>query len=144
MVSSKRRSDASRDRPFANSTILQFSPQGISEHAMITMLKRLALGAVGVLGLLVKIVGDKRQARMPPDGQRLLGYLATHTSSPVPELSSRLKLTAEDTLRLLVDLEQRGWVQLSGDQGSANVRIAAITKAGRERIAEPERDSQGA
>ncbi len=106
---------------------------------MLEMLKRLALGAVGVLGLLAKMAGGKRQARMPPDGQRLLRYLATHTSSPVPELSSRLKLSAEDTLRLLVDLEQRGWVQLSGDQGSVNVRIAAITKAGREQIAEPQR-----
>ena len=48
---------------------------------------------------------------------------------------SRLKLTAEDTLRLLTELEARGAVQLSGDQGSGHVRIAAITKAGREQVA---------
>jgi DNA-binding MarR family transcriptional regulator len=110
---------------------------------MLKMLRQLALGAVGVLGSLAKMIGDKRQARMPPDAPKLLGYLATHTSSPIPELSSRLRLPAEATLRLLVDLEQRGWVQLSGEQGNANVRIAAITKAGREQIAQSQRASKG-
>jgi len=61
--------------------------------------------------------------------------LAIHTSASLPDLSSRLKLTAEDTLRLLTELEARGAVQLSGDQGSGHVRIAAITKAGREQVA---------
>lgn len=110
---------------------------------MIEMLKRLALGVIGVLGSLAKTIGDKREARMPPGAPKLLGYLATHTSSPIPELSSRLKLPAEETLRLLVDLEQRGWVQLSGEQGSGNVRIAAITKAGREQIAQAQQASRG-
>ncbi len=44
-----------------------------------------------------------------------------HTSAcTLPDLSSRLKLTAEDTLRLLTELEARGAVQLSGDQGEGS------------------------
>jgi len=90
--------------------------------------------AVGPLGLLVKMVVDKRRSRVSPDAVKMLAYLATHTSGPVPELSTLLKLAPEDTLRLLTELEQRGLVQLSGDQGIGHVRIAAITKAGRERV----------
>jgi DNA-binding MarR family transcriptional regulator len=101
---------------------------------MLERLKRLALGAIGALGLLATIIRKARK-KAPPDALRLLKHLATNKSSSVPELSSRLKLTADDAARLLEDLEQRGWVQLSGDQGVGHVRIAAITKAGREQIA---------
>ena len=88
--------------------------------------------AVAPLGILVKMVVDKRRSRVSPDGMKILAYLATHTSGPVPELSTVLKLAPEDTLRVLTELEQRGFVQLSPDQGIGHVRIAAITKAGRE------------
>ena len=90
--------------------------------------------AVAPLGLLVKMVVDKRRSRVSPDGVKILAYLATQTSGPVPELSTLFKLTPEDTLRVLTELEQRGFVQLSADQGISHVRIAAITKAGRELV----------
>jgi DNA-binding MarR family transcriptional regulator len=101
---------------------------------MLATLKRLALTALGALGLLAA-VAKTRRATASPDAKRLLEHLATHTSASIVDLSSRLKLTADDTLRLLTDLEERGAVQLSTDQGSGHVRIAAITKAGREQIA---------
>jgi len=90
--------------------------------------------AVAPVGLLVKMVVDKRRSRVSPDGVKILAYLATHTSGPVPELSSLLKLAPEDALSVLTELEQRGFVQLSADQGIGHVRIAAITKAGRELV----------
>jgi len=77
-------------------------------------LRWLAL-AVAPLGILVKMVVDKRRSRVSPDGMKILAYLATHTSGPVPELSTVLKLAPEDTLRVLTELEQRGFVQLSPD-----------------------------
>ena len=98
---------------------------------MFKWLKRTAL-TLAPLGLLVKMVIDKRRSRVSADSSRLLGYLATHASGPVPEIASRLKLPLEDALRLLAELEQGGFVQLSGDQGIGHVRIAAITKAGRD------------
>ena len=66
---------------------------GVSEGAanMLKWLRRLAL-TLAPLGLAAKIFIDKRRARSSPDESRLLGYLANHTSAPVPELSSRLKL----------------------------------------------------
>jgi DNA-binding MarR family transcriptional regulator len=100
---------------------------------MFKWLRRAAL-TLAPLGLLVKMVIDKRRLRVSADSSRLLSYLATHASGPVPEIASRLKLGLEDTLQLLAELEQRGLVQLSGDQGIGHVRIAAITKAGRERV----------
>lgn len=102
-------------------------------HLLATM-KRLALTALGALGLYAA-VAKLRRTKASPDAKRLLEHLAMHTSASLPDLSSRLKLTAEDTLRLLSELEARGAVQLSGDQGSGHVRIAAITKAGREQVA---------
>ena len=101
---------------------------------MSKWLKRLALG-VPPLWWLVKTLVGRRQARLSPGADMLLNYLAIHRSAAVPELSSRLKLPVPETLRLLAWLEQRGWVQLSADQGSRHVRIAAITEAGRERSA---------
>jgi len=94
---------------------------------------RLTLGAIGALGLLAAVVkrGPKKAS---PESLRLLKHLAKNKSSSVPELSSRLKLTTDETERLLAEFEKRGWVQLSGDQGAAHVRIAAITRAGREQI----------
>jgi DNA-binding MarR family transcriptional regulator len=88
--------------------------------------------AVAPLGILVKMVVDKRRSRVSPDDVKVLRYLATHTSGPVPELSTLLNLAPEETLRVLTELEQRGLVQLSADQGIGHVRIAAITKSGRE------------
>ena len=85
------------------------------------------------LGLLMKMLMDKVRTRVSPDASKLLEYLAMHTSAPVPELSSRLKLPMGDVSRLLAELERQGFVQLSGDQGTAHVRIAAITSAGRAR-----------
>ncbi len=90
--------------------------------------------AVGPLGLLVKMVVDKRRPRVSPEGVKILAYLGTHTSGPIPELSTQLKLPPDDTLKVLTELEQRGFIQLSGDQGIGHVRIAAITKAGRELV----------
>ena len=55
---------------------------------------------------------------------------------PVPELASRLKLSTHETVRLLTDLEERGAVKLSPDHGIEHVRIAAITQAGRDQIAQ--------
>ena len=98
---------------------------------MLKWLRRAAL-AIGPLGWLAKMLINKGRARVSPESSRLLGYLAIHASGPVPEIASHLKLRLEDTLRLLTELEQRGLVQLSGDQGIGHVRIAAITKAGRE------------
>jgi DNA-binding MarR family transcriptional regulator len=69
--------------------------------------------AVAPLGILVKMVVDKRRSRVSPDGMKILAYLATHTSGPVPELSTVIKLAPEDTLSVLTELEQRGFVQLS-------------------------------
>jgi DNA-binding MarR family transcriptional regulator len=97
-------------------------------------MKRLALTALGALGLYAA-VAKLRRTTASPDAKRLLEHLGMHTSASLPDLASRLKLTAEDTLRLLTELEGRGAVQLSGDQGSGHVRIAAITKAGREQVA---------
>jgi len=99
---------------------------------MFKWLTRLALG-IAPLGLLTKMLADKVRPRVSPDASKLLDYLATHTSAPVPELSSRLKLRVDDVSRLLAELERRGFVQLSGDQGIGHVRIAAITNAGRTR-----------
>jgi DNA-binding MarR family transcriptional regulator len=101
---------------------------------MLATLKRLAVTALGALGLYAA-VAKLRRAKASPDARRVLEHLATHTSASLPDLSSRLKLMPEDTLRLLTELEERGAVQLSSDQGSGHVRIAAITKAGREQIA---------
>jgi DNA-binding MarR family transcriptional regulator len=101
---------------------------------MLATLKRLALTALGAIGVLAAVV-KKRGAKVSPDAKRLLEHLATHTSASLPDLSSRLKLTADDTLRLLTELEAKGAVKLSADQGSGHVRIAAITKAGREQLA---------
>jgi DNA-binding MarR family transcriptional regulator len=101
---------------------------------MLETIKRLALGTIGALGLLAAFVRTGRK-RASPNALRLLRHLATSKSSSVPDLSSSLKLKADDASRLLADLERRGWVQLSGDQGAGHVRIAAITKAGREQIA---------
>lgn len=101
---------------------------------MIATLKRLALAAVGALGVVAAVV-TLRRGKMPPEATRLLHHLATHTSAPVSDLSSRVKLSVDETVRLLDRLEERGFVQLSGDQGSGHVRIAAITKAGREQVA---------
>ena len=99
---------------------------------MLKWLRRLAL-TLAPLGLLAKVLIDRRRTRgLSPGASRLLGYLANHTSAPVPELSSRLRLPPDETLRLLTELEQSGLVQLSGDQGAESVRIAAITKSGRE------------
>ena len=44
-------------------------------------------------------------------------------------------MSDEDALRQLAALEKRGLVKLSDDKGQANVRIAAITKAGRQQVA---------
>ena len=101
---------------------------------MLATLKRHALAAAGALGLLA-IMLKLRRGRTAPDARKILDYLATRTSSPVPDLSRRLKMSALDTVRLLADVEQRGWIQLSSDQGAAHTRIAAITNAGREQIA---------
>jgi hypothetical protein len=101
---------------------------------MLKTVKRLALGVVGAVAFIVKFMPGKR-AQKSPDAKTLLRHLATHTSSPIPELARQAKMSAEDTLRLLVTLEERGLVQLSDDKGLANVRIAAITKAGREQAA---------
>jgi hypothetical protein len=99
---------------------------------MLKWLRRLVV-TLAPLGLLAKIFIDKRRTQLSTDAGRLLEYLATHTSGPVPELSSRLRLSLDETLRLLTELEQRGLVQLSGNHGKGHVRIAAITNAGRER-----------
>jgi DNA-binding MarR family transcriptional regulator len=101
---------------------------------MIATLKRLALAALGALGV-AATVAKLRRGKTPPQATRLLKHLATHTSASVSELSSRIKLSVTETVRLLDGLEERGLVQLSGDQGSSHVRIAAITKAGREQVA---------
>jgi DNA-binding MarR family transcriptional regulator len=102
---------------------------------MLTTIKRLSLAAFGALGLVAAVARLRQKRKASPDALKLLRYLATHASAPVPELSSHLKASAEDTLRLLTELEGRGFAQLSGDQGSGHVRIAAITKAGREHVA---------
>jgi DNA-binding MarR family transcriptional regulator len=101
---------------------------------MLERLKRIALTAIGAIGLLLKTVAEKRRGPSFPDTIKVLRLLATHTSAPVPELASRLKLSAQETLRLLTNLEERGAVKLSPDQGAEHVRIAAITQAGREQI----------
>jgi DNA-binding MarR family transcriptional regulator len=103
---------------------------------MLKWLKRLAL-AVAPVGLLMKMIIDKRRKRTSPAGSKLLSYLDRHTSASVPELSSRTKFPIAETTRLLDELEQRGLVQLSGEQGMEHVRIAAITKAGREQVSAP-------
>jgi DNA-binding MarR family transcriptional regulator len=103
---------------------------------MLERLKRLALTAIGAIGLLMKAVGGKGGARSSPDTLKILRLLGTHTSASVPELASRLKLSTNETLRLLTDLEERGAVKLSPDHGIEHVRIAAITQAGREQIAQ--------
>jgi DNA-binding MarR family transcriptional regulator len=101
---------------------------------MLARLKRIALTAIGAIGLLWKAVGGKRHA--PPDTLKVLRLLATHTSAPVPELASRLKLSTHETVRLLTDLEEGGAVKLSPDHGIEHVRIAAITQAGRDQVAQ--------
>ena len=101
---------------------------------MLKTVKWLALGAVGALAFIVKFMPGK-QGATSPETMTVLRYLATHTSSPIPELARHAKMSDGDALRLLATLEERGLVQLSDDKGSANVRIAAITKAGREQAA---------
>jgi DNA-binding IclR family transcriptional regulator len=103
---------------------------------MLERLKRIALTAIGAIGLLWKAVGGKRHAPSSPDTLKVLRLLATHTSAPVPELASRLKLSTHETVRLLTDLEEGGAVKLSPDHGIEHVRIAAITQAGRDQIAQ--------
>ena len=100
---------------------------------MLAWLKRIALTAIGAIGLLWKAVAGKRPS---PDTLKVLRLLATHTSAPVPELASRLKLSTHETGRLLTDLEESGAVKLSPDHGIEHVRIAAITQAGRDQIAQ--------
>ena len=101
---------------------------------MLKWLKWLVV-TVGPLGLLAKMVVDKRRTRVSSDGSKILRYLAKHTSGLVPALASRLKLTPDATSMILAELEGQGFVQLSEDQGTGHARIAAITKAGRERVA---------
>ena len=101
---------------------------------MLERLRRIALPAVGAIGVLVKTIA-RRRPQMSPTALTALRHLATHTSASLPNLSSRLKLPREHTLKLLSDLEHRGFVQLSPGKGGETARIAAITKAGREQIA---------
>ena len=101
---------------------------------MVKTVKWLALGVVGAIAFIVKFIPGK-QAAKSPDAMTMLRHLATHTSSPIPELARQAKMSDEDALRLLVALEERGFVRLSEDKGLATVRIAAITKAGREQVA---------
>jgi IclR helix-turn-helix domain len=96
--------------------------------------KKWALGLVGAIAVLVKLMPSQRRAGSP-DATALLRYLATHTSSPIPEAARHAKMSAEEALRLLLTLEEQGLVKLSEDKGLTNVRIAAITKAGREQVA---------
>ena len=103
---------------------------------MLGRLKRIALTAIGAIGLLWKMASQKARGRSSPDALCALRLLATHKSAPIPELASRLKLSPDETLRLLTDLEERGAVKLSQDQGVEHIRIAAITLAGREQIAQ--------
>jgi IclR helix-turn-helix domain len=95
-------------------------------------LKRFAVAAIGALGLFATVV--KLRRGVAPGAAKMLRHLATNKSSSVPELSSRLKFPASETVRLLDDLETRGFVQLSEDQGVGHVRSVAITKAGREQV----------
>ena len=100
---------------------------------MVKTVKWLALGVVGAVAFVVKFMPGKKASKS--NAMTLLRYLATHTSNPIPELARQAKMSDEDALRLLVTLEKRGLVKLSDDKGLANVRIAAITKAGREQVA---------
>ena len=61
---------------------------------MLATMKRLALTALGALGLYAA-VAKLRRTKASPDAKRLLEHLAMHTSASLPDLSSRLKLTAE-------------------------------------------------
>jgi hypothetical protein len=101
---------------------------------MMTTVKKLALGIVGAIALLVKLMPGQKRA-VPPGAAALLQYLATHTSSPIPEVARHARMSADEALRLLLTLEELGLVKLSEDKGPTNVRIAAITKAGREQVA---------
>jgi DNA-binding MarR family transcriptional regulator len=100
---------------------------------LLKRLSGLALGAAALIAFVAKVIARKH--RPGTDTHKLLQHLATHTSSPIPELASRIGLPIEAVSRLLIDLEQRGFVQLSEDKGSTHVRIAAITNAGRGQVA---------
>jgi DNA-binding MarR family transcriptional regulator len=102
---------------------------------MLEKLKRIALTALGGVGMLLEVLARRGRSGLPAEGTRLLRHLATHTSASVPDLSSSASLSQAETSRLLTDLERRRFVQLSPDRGVAHVRIAAITKTGREHMA---------
>jgi hypothetical protein len=80
--------------------------------------------------------GRRKEARAVVSRHTQSSSAAAHTSAPVPELASRLKLSTHETVRLLTNLEERGAVKLSPDHGIEHVRIAAITQAGRDQIAQ--------
>ena len=101
---------------------------------MVKTVKWVALGVAGAVAFIVKFMPSRKLSKSS-EGMTLLRHLATHTSSPVPELARQAKVSDEDALRLLATLEKRGLVKLSDDKGLVNVRIAAITKAGREQVA---------
>jgi DNA-binding MarR family transcriptional regulator len=101
---------------------------------MLEKLKRIALSAIGAVGILVQVVARRSRSRLSPHAKSVLRQLATHTSASVAELALRRKLSEHETLQLLTELEERGFVQLSPDHGIGHVRIAAVTKAGREQI----------
>ena len=63
--------------------------------------------------------------------EAMLRHLARHTSRTVGEIASPLKLSTDDTLATLADLESRGLVKLSPDKGTHHARIAALTSLGR-------------
>lgn len=98
----------------------------------------LTLGAVGgsAIAFLIKLLPGKRKSVGTLEASSTLQQLAKHTSIPVPKLAGELKKPAAEVLSLLDGLEEQGLVQLSNDTGSSSVRIAAITKAGRDRIAQ--------
>jgi DNA-binding MarR family transcriptional regulator len=101
---------------------------------MVKTVKWVALGLAGAVAFIVKFMPGKKLSKSS-EWMPLLRHLATHTSSPIPELARQAKMSDEDALRQLAALEKRGLVKLSDDKGQANVRIAAITKAGREQVA---------
>jgi predicted ArsR family transcriptional regulator len=99
---------------------------------MFEPLRRVLAGAAGLLSWIGQRVGLLRAQRAGSDGEKALRILARGVSAPVPEVASGLGLSPERATEILTGLEERGLVQLSADQGPGHIRIAAITKKGRE------------
>ncbi len=98
---------------------------------MFATLNRVPRALVGrVRSLLRRLPGG---LKVPREEHAILRHLRKR-SRTVDAVARHTKLSADTALAALIDLESRGLVKLSPDQGSGHTRIAALTTAGRDAL----------